>query len=529
MRNLPPTSPQGQPDHSLLLQAMPGNHLVLLPNEPTFTIAAVSDQYLQTIHRQRERLICHGFFEVFFSDGRHQALVPQLRYSFSQVIQTKQAHGLTDLYYELHNVQTQRQAGTTWRVVNKPVLDAQGELVYIIHTVEDITQEVQLVEVTQANRYLQDIINLFKEPMQVLEPIFKNGQIVDFRFSFTNQAYAAYASTTPQQLQGKAVSEVFPGYLETVSFTNPVETYKTGQALTFEIHYDKDGLDLYNVMSTAKLGEQVVIHFTDFTHLRQLQAQLESKVEALNRSNERLQQFAYIASHDLQEPLRKIQQFGDLLQLNYTSALGEGSAYVVRMQMAASRMSRLIQDLLSYSRISIGREQSALVSLDKVVQEVLVNLDHLIAETGAITQVSFLPTVRGDASQLSQLFQNLVANALKFRRTGVAPVVRVEAHSIETTALPSLVKPAQAVGRYYRIDVIDNGIGFDEKHVDRIFEVFQRLHTQTEFSGTGIGLAICEKIVANHGGAIRATSQPGQGATFSVYLPKSLIVAGQEG
>lgn len=238
---------------------------------------------------------------------------------------------MDDQRYDVFNAQTGSFAYKVWQPSNRPVLDVTGQIQYIIHTIEDVTDKKQLVEVVQANQYLQTIIDGFKEPMQVLQPILANGEIVDFRFRLTNQAYAAYANTMPDQLQGKRVGEVFPGYFQTASFTNPVQTYLTGQPLTFEIHYDQDGLELYNRMSTYKLVDAVVIHFTDFTRLRQLQIQLEGKVEQLSRSNENLQQFAYIASYDLQEPLRKIQSFGDLLKSQYSDQLGEGLTLLERM------------------------------------------------------------------------------------------------------------------------------------------------------------------------------------------------------
>jgi signal transduction histidine kinase len=134
-------------------------------------------------------------------------------------------------------------------------------------------------------------------------------------------------------------------------------------------------------------------------------------------------------------------------------------------------------------------------------------------------EISELPVIFGDPTQLGQLFQNLLSNALKFRREDVTPIISVRAQSVFAPDLPPSVRPARSTHQYYRIDVADNGIGFEEKYLDRMFEVFQRLHGKGEFSGTGIGLAICEKVVTNHGGAITASSQPGQGATFSVYLP----------
>ena len=247
-------------------------------------------------------------------------------------------------------------------------------------------------------------------------------------------------------------------------------------------------------------------------------ALLESNA-LLMRSNENLQKFAYVASHDLQEPLRKIQQFGDLLKTHHRAGLGDGVTYLERMQLAASRMSGLIRDLLNYARISTHQDTNIPLSLHTVIRKVLIDLELVIAETQAQIKVELLPEVAGDASQLGQLFQNLVSNALKFRQPGIAPQINIRSELVAASDLPASVKPIRLVTAYYRIEVADNGIGFDEHHLDRIFEVFQRLHGKSAFAGTGIGLAICEKVVANHGGTITASSKPGQGATFKVYLP----------
>lgn len=246
---------------------------------------------------------------------------------------------------------------------------------------------------------------------------------------------------------------------------------------------------------------------------------LEKSNQAVIRSNNNLEQFALIASHDLQEPLRKVQQFGGLLQDMYSEQLGDGLTYLHRMQSAANRMSRLIKDLLTYSRISTHKEMRESVSLWEVVKVVRNDLELAIDEAQATIQVDSLPTILCDPSQLEQLFQNLISNALKFRRAGYPPLIRIRSQMLAVDQLPESVRPAVEASFYYQIDVADNGIGFDEKHIDQIFQVFQRLHGKNEYAGTGIGLAICQKVALNHGGAITATSQAGQGATFTIYLP----------
>ncbi len=237
------------------------------------------------------------------------------------------------------------------------------------------------------------------------------------------------------------------------------------------------------------------------------------------QSNQNLEQFAFVASHDLQEPLRKIQSFGNLLQDQYGAQLGEGADLLERMQSAANRMSVLIKDLLTFSRIANRRDTVELVFIRDVVNTVLNDLDLVITETNAQIIVTSMPKLHGDASQLGQLFLNLLSNALKFRQPDTPPIIRISHQTVSSFDLPASIKPSHWAEAYHRFDISDNGIGFDPKYLDRIFQVFQRLHGRQHYTGTGIGLAICEKVVVNHGGAITATSQPGKGSTFSVYLP----------
>jgi PAS domain S-box-containing protein len=239
------------------------------------------------------------------------------------------------------------------------------------------------------------------------------------------------------------------------------------------------------------------------------QAQLLEKEtrqrQELARSNEELQQFAFIASHDLQEPLRKIKTFGERLQATCEEALTEqGRDYLDRMQNAVRRMQALIEDLLTLSRVTTRAQPFQKVNLNQITQEVLSDLEVRILQTQGRVEVGELPTVNADPLQMRQLLQNLIGNALKFHRKEEPPVVRV--YSQDTVENCQLI-------------VEDNGIGFDEKYLDRIFHVFQRLHGRNEYEGTGIGLAISRKIVERHGWSITAQSQVGQGAKFIVSLP----------
>jgi signal transduction histidine kinase len=235
-------------------------------------------------------------------------------------------------------------------------------------------------------------------------------------------------------------------------------------------------------------------------------AALEQRAGELTRTNEELERFASIASHDLQEPLRKVQTFAEQLKRSEGERLSDkGADYLERMNDAARRMQALIADLLAFSRLSTQAHPTEEVRLTEVARGVVADLDAVIHETGATVEVGELPTVLADPLQMRQLLQNLVSNALKFRREGVPPVVEVK---------------GRVSGRMAEIAVTDNGIGFEPRHAGRIFRVFERLHGHGAYTGTGIGLALCRRIAERHGGAIVADSTPGEGATFTVTLPQ---------
>jgi light-regulated signal transduction histidine kinase (bacteriophytochrome) len=236
--------------------------------------------------------------------------------------------------------------------------------------------------------------------------------------------------------------------------------------------------------------------------------------ERLAHSNRELQDFASIASHDLQEPLRKVQVFGDRLKMKCAEQLGdEGRDYLQRMQNAVARMQSFINDLLAYSRVTTKAKPFEPVDLGKIAEEVMSDLEIRIEQTGAKVDIGPMPSLEADPLQMRQLLQNLIANALKFHRPDASPHVRVEAESV-----PGALDPAGR-GPVCRIYVRDNGIGFEQKHADRIFKIFERLHGREEYEGTGIGLAVCRKIVDRHEGRITAEGVPNQGATFIVELP----------
>ena len=266
-------------------------------------------------------------------------------------------------------------------------------------------------------------------------------------------------------------------------------------------------------LSQANQGLEVEV-----TERKQAEYALERKAEELTRSNMELEQFANAASHDLQEPLRKIQAFGDLLASKSGESLNDdGRDYLDRMRAAASRMESLINGLLTFSRVTTQAQPYASVDLQDITTGVLSDLEVRISDSGGRVEVGALPTIEAEPLQMRQLLQKLIGNALKFQRPGEPPVVTVESRSLTSnngTGAPPLSK-----GELRELTVQDNGIGFDEKYADKVFGIFQRLHGRSAYEGTGIGLATCRKIVERHGGSIEAKSAPGEGATFVVTMP----------
>lgn len=235
---------------------------------------------------------------------------------------------------------------------------------------------------------------------------------------------------------------------------------------------------------------------------------IAEKAKALVALNNELEQFTYVASHDLQEPLRKVTAFGDRLKNKYENELGEqGKEYLDRMLSATYRMQNLIDDLLDYSRAARGPQELKEFDLNIIISEVLEDLESRIRDTsGKVNVNSKLPSIKADPTQMRQLFQNLIGNALKFHKKEEKPIINVNCGSEKG---------------FYKITIEDNGIGFEDEYKERIFKPFQRLHTRTEYKGTGIGLSICKKITNSHGGDITAESKVNKGTTFTIVLPKS--------
>ena len=334
-----------------------------------------------------------------------------------------------------------------------------------------------------------------------------------------NQRWYDYTGSTPEQMEGwgwqsvhdpSALPRVLELWRASIASGAPFDMVfplrgKDGEFRPFLTRgmpvFDHDG----NVVRWCGTN-------TDISENRRLEEDLQRRVQErtaeLERKNKELRDFTRVASHDLQEPLRKVRAFGDRLRLESGHLLNElGRDSLARMEKAAGRMQDLIDALLVYSGLSAGLHLFQPVDLNKVVAEALEDLEVRLAETEGHVEVGGLPVIEADAVQMRQLFENLITNSLKFHSPGVAPVVRIEA------SFPDGDR------RRCEITVADNGIGFDERFLSKIFTPFQRLHDRKEFQGTGIGLTIVRNIVERHKGTIRASSRPDEGAAFTVTLP----------
>ncbi|OLY91477.1 PAS domain-containing protein [Cnuella takakiae] len=392
----------------------------------------------------------------------------------------------------------------------------------LIHIFTDVTsiKEAQL-RLEQTAGELEAVFNAAQAGMFTFAPHFDDaGELVDFRFVMVNPSISSYVQRNPEELKGCLGSEWFPGYLTNGVFDMYKTAYLSGQPDRREVHYHVDGHDSYLDLQCVQVGNHLLVSFTDHTPLRKVQAQLEKTVEDLQRMNANLEQFAYTASHDLKEPIRKINFFSERLRERLDGRLSnEEGDLLNRMEKACERMNTLIDDLLEYSRISRGAFQLEKVALDDTLRTVMENLELQIQESGAQVDAAALPELNGHREQLQQLFQNLLENALKYRHPDRKPQLTIRVVQMNGNDAALAGSGANPARQYHLLSFADNGIGFEAADAERIFQVFTRLHGRSEYAGTGVGLSIARKVAENHNGFIWAEGREGAGAVFWVGLP----------
>jgi signal transduction histidine kinase len=373
-------------------------------------------------------------------------------------------------------------------------------------------------DVPAAQRLLLDIIDTVREPLIVLD--------AEFRVTQANRAFFRTFRVEPEDTIGEVLFTLGDGQWDIAPLRELLRDKLAvePQLNDFDVDHEFPGIGRKIMLLNARLVSQgpnlpriILLAIEDITARRLTEWRLAEQHRELERSNAALEEFASVASHDLQEPVRKILSFGDLLNTSAGPALeGNAREHLARMLSAAARMRTLISDLLLYSQVTTRVQPFVRTDLARVAREVIADLETSIAESGGRVEVGELPVIEADPLQMRQLLQNLLGNALKYRQKDTPPVVRLGG---------SRLPPG---GQHCTITVSDNGIGFNEKHAGKIFRMFVRLHGRDEYPGSGIGLAICRKIVERHGGTIAATSAPGVGATFTVTLPVTQAAMGDK-
>ena len=370
---------------------------------------------------------------------------------------------------------------------------------YPIITMEMIEQAVKDKDNLEFMRKL-DLHSLVVAPIRV-----KNEVVGGI--SFASSDSGRYYTTQDLQMVNELAGRISLAMTNAMLYNESKVELKQRRELEKALRNERDKLEVRVNDRTKQLRETNAGLLKEIEKRQKIEQALQENSENLARSNRELEDFAYVASHDLQEPLRKIQAFGDLLESEYGNKLGEeGIDYLKRMHGAAARMSTLIEDLLGFSRVTTRKNKHELVDLNVEVRDVVSDLESRVQDVDGTVKVGELPHVMADPTHMRQLFQNLIGNALKFHKPDVKPIVTVKCKEKDGM---------------YEITVADNGIGFDEKYIDRIFSVFQRLHDRSAYEGTGIGLAVCRKIAERYNGTITAKSKKGEGATFIVKLPVS--------
>jgi signal transduction histidine kinase len=361
--------------------------------------------------------------------------------------------------------------------------------------------------ISVAERFLLDIIDTVREPLLVLDS--------DFRVTQTNRAFFHTFRVAPEDTIGEVLFDLGDRQWDIPPLRELLGDRLAAERELYDVDVDHvfPGIGRKIMLLNARLVTHgpdvprvILLAIEDVTERRLTERRLAAQRVELQRSNAALNEFALVASHDLQEPLRKILSFGERLETSAGPVLeGNPGHYLERMLDAARRMRTLIADLLAYSQVATSESPFTPTDLGLIARQVLADMETSIDEAGARIDIDDLPVIDADATQVRQLLQNLLGNALKFRRTDAPPIIRIGA--------------SMAADGLCTITVKDNGIGFKHEHSEKIFGMFERLNARSQFAGSGMGLAISRKIVERHGGTIAATSTMGQGTAFTVTLP----------
>ncbi len=495
-------------DFKLLFESAPGLFLVLRP-DPDFMILGASDAYLRATLTEREKIVGRGLFEVFPDnpDDPHATGTSNLRSSLERVLATKASDTMAVQKYDIRRPESEGGGFEErfWSPVNSPVLGANGQILYIIHRVEDVTEWKQAEEALRKSeekyRTLFDSIDVGVCTIEVLFD--RNDKPVDYRFLEVNPSFEK--QTGIQNARGRRMREIAPLH-EEHWFEIYGKIALTGEPARFENQAAQ--LHRWYDVYAFRLGEpqerQVAIHFKDITERKQAEENLKNYATRLEAVNKELEAFSYSVSHDLRAPLRHVDGFSQILLEDYADKLDEpGRRYLQQVREASQQMAQLIDDLLNLSRVTRTEIRREPVDLSQIAEQIAEGLKK--TQSGRIVEFMIEKglTTEGDPRLLRVLLDNLFGNAWKY--TGKRPQARIE--------FGRTMRDGKAA--YF---VRDNGAGFDMAYAHKLFGVFQRLHTLSEFPGTGIGLVTVQRIVHRHEGQVWAEGAVDQGAIFYFTL-----------
>jgi PAS domain S-box-containing protein len=443
-------------------------------------------------------------------------------------VQAKWQHSINEgIPYSNETLIKSKEGDYCWHLdLARPIKDKDGHIFMWVGALTNVhDQFVAEKHVEEQKNLLEVILNSSSNGIQVLDIVRDENthKIADFEWRYYNPEVLKYFSE--QNLMGKRFTHVYRECIEDGLFNKLKEVALRSEPTHFDHSFKFDEVDRRFNVSAVKLEDCIVMTWNDVTtlvqhgqELKYLNSELRHKNDELESMNEQLSTFAFVASHDLREPLRKISFFINGIRETDEAAFSEKSkGYFQKILLSLQRMNSMINDILKYSRANGGAEEKIEVDLNRVLILATNDLSETIKDRKAVISSNKLPAVRGIEIQLIQVFENLISNAIKFQKPGVTPEVDITGSIVDGSNVEcNTVDPER---KYVCIEVKDNGIGFDERYLPKIFQMFQRLHGVSEYPGTGMGLAICKKIIETHGGCLLATSHPGKGATFLCYFP----------
>jgi PAS domain S-box-containing protein len=367
--------------------------------------------------------------------------------------------------------------------------------------------------------FLESVLNTSQNGIVNYKALRKEGVITDFSLAFANKAIETLIGINASKVMGNNIKAFRTSLKDINLFEQYVEVVESGQSSVFEAYFEDGQTQRWLLVSLVKMGDGLTASFQDITQLKKYEEELKDNITQLERSNKELEQYAYVASHDLQEPLRKIRAFGSYLQETQSEHLDEkGKVQLDKIMRSAERMSVLIRDILSFS--SMRKEDLyEQTDLNKILEGVRSDFDLTISQTGGSIESNRLPIIEAIPLQMTQLFYNLVNNSFKFAREGVSPQIMITSKKLNDIEKGAHGLPVEST--YYEIKFQDNGIGFSSEYSDQIFGLFKRLNDRQAYPGSGIGLALCKKVIENHNGLIYAKAEENKGACFYIIVPQN--------